>query len=1464
MKTFIVTAELANNKEVKSEVLAKALTAAEVEGRSLFRTKEARVNALIGARVDFIAVEEDGTVTVSKSDASDIVVSDTATVMADAKVLLAPVDPIQEFTSIYESDVFISEFAKFISGDVEDAEIVNPVKSFNKFGFTAEMKVTITTIDELFNLVYQYDKNLGSNMGSILVESLNRHGEESIPAAIKALGFYAVIEDGVTKYPYRKIVNHIWENFSISRKLVVAKRKQVLRPKVDFVSPVGETNLIKYHALMDDYEITRDLMIEETDTQSPRYKELEEQAEEILTQARNMKFYFGGGTKAELLGGYGRFTASSESGFTRLHNVDVTAVKINKQVVIHNPLSGEKETIESIITRYVTYDLVDVQYPGRELRTEILLNKIKHEGFAVLAPFGYDGGVIQVEFLLATISKQRTLGGTYCAVKDGAQPFESALAIHKARGTEFLAYASEGLTKDGEVLYTLKGEQRFKRSGLEAASSILVPTINFGNEIKYYQTGTWNEITKEEGEAIGVYDYVLHGGTHTMRVVKIEVKAVVKDGDYLAYNKATESIMKFSASQSEAYWQRFIANDGANAYYSDSIRSAINIGLGLDITLLQGRWANSGKGMALFLPKSEFITTLGDFVVFENNIKGNIEMSARLGHNLQFAVANYAKNPKEDGEVNLPYQMLNGYKDITAEDIKIIFDRGVERLELALTDYNAAMKLIGANLDSFNDEYSEMIEDGLSDEDIEEALAERNFTTVLKEALLTSQGHAFNDGYIKKQLFNFMKKLMRHWMVGAIAVKGEYKFSLQDPLAVVDTLYAYWDGKIDGYSVDGEFFVDVPDNIGTVKAGQVVATVAGEYKVNNTVIAPFKPYVGPVALHRNPQYADVENAYAEAVESDRYTKAFSEGAFNNCVIYSHYDFNLIRQGRQDCDGDRCLFLIEKYFVEYMKANHHLYPALLDITVYFDENGQPSFVDGCPYSVEITDADVPQIPQHLIVSQDKFKIKFTASQYTYELQYWLTKVEIAWALRNLNQNEIGLLTDMGTQIQDTSSLIKECLKVDKNRQGTPFSYYENKMAKGETVDVEKTRAFYQFQLIENEKRTRRLRYAGGWEIDLPKKGGAYKDALRDTFLDFYFNANKYAPIMSYVDKKSETGDRIIIKPLWFDANKTCKTADEIVKYHDDFYAAATVPEHAKEMMLKMRTNGVKSVLDQHLSYAVSRLKGLSYKASQLASGQNHIFSFLSRISYDTSNEESLRVILSNNNKFYRESSTNITNRYNELIALANENKLVSKKEKKEMIRGLEKARSNAFAELTQLCAEILKNDSVVQNSCPIFVGYMAYDVTNTNARKLSAYAWTVAWEFFSKTLTANAEADAVVNREWSYKSLMVNDNRGGKTERSFSFVVPEAVKLSNQDVAKGLAYYGQPLYIKRNKDNDTLYVYAFSGKTNKYVPVGKIVFKEQIAMFNGISEAYVAFRQDKATFGGTSNVRLAVTEMKYKN
>lgn len=1445
MNTYLIK-DLTVACEVTSEVLRKAVSATGLQGRSKVKTKADRLAFLVSAGVVSITVEN-GEVSIAYPE-NDLTLEEVEEVVTKDVVALTPEANMNVFMNLVNQQAALEETMK------------QDEKQDDEFYFASSLKKAIHTVQDLLLVIGTYDKHLNVEMTDLMLKALNLYGEQGPEKALRALQGYTVEnKKGVQVRPFSKIIAHVLANFSLGRRFVLGKRDTIVRPKVSLKSSGLSGSNISWFKETEQRAASikevLDTLANAGQTDDARQAEYDE----LVKQLKETKIVFNGGTKQQLIDGSVNFTTTSESSFTRCSEVEVQEIKLVKEETYTHPLTGVVSVLEYPITRRVTYDLIDIQYVARQANTELLLNNIKHNGFDITNVYGHEG-TIHTEYLLATISKQRTMGATYCKKKEGYGRFATARAIHDACGTNFIAFATEK-HKDGKTVYALKGEQRFKRAGLEAASTINVPTIRFGNDVKYYESGTWNEITREEGEEKGVYDYVLHGGTHTLRVIKIEVKSVVREGEYLAYNKEEEQIYKLDASV-PAYEQKFIANDGANVYFSDSIRNQVSSFVGMDATLIQLRFANSGKGMAMYMNKGERITDLGDVVTLENNTKGNLELSAKRGHKLGLSIANFAKNPKDNEMFELPYQFQSTYSELSAEGYMTLFRRAIEKVEHALTDVDAAMELIGANLDNFNDTFNNLEESGLSEEEIKDAMADRDFTTVLKEAMLKSQKQAFNDAYIKKQLIRFIDKLAGKWMTGGLPVQGAYKFSLQDPLAVLDTLYGYWDGEIEGYEGEDGFTLDIPSHIGTIGAGQALVTVKGEYVSNDVVVNDsVMPYEGKAVFHRNPQYADLEVAHAVCVTSERYEALIAAGGLNNAILYSHYDFNLIRQGRQDCDGDRSAFTTEPILVDYVSQRFDTFPALLDLTISFDKENKPSFVEGCPYANPITNDDVPQIPTHLILSQDKFKVTFTEEQYENpELHEWLTTVEIAWALRNLQQNEIGLLTDSTTLHVDTNTLIANCLAQGKNRFGVSFQSLEQRVSNGMKVNDDQRGGFYAAQHAENLMKTRKLRYAGGWEIDLPKKGGAYKVALRETFLDFYFLEEKMTPIMSFEGPK---GKRIQMKPLWFKLKKSCTTGEDVLNGFNEYYWNDGDVEKCE----KRRNNHVKSTMDMFLILAVTEYQRLQNQMQLFQQGQNHSYDLLSSISYDTTNAQAIQAILENARKFFNETSKNLMDHYNGEIQKIRDTGSLSAKEKIELIQEVNKARSKAYGENLAFVEAVLANDDVIKNADPVSVGYYAYCIANKDGKSSSSFAWTVAWKFFAQTLEKCATPAAKENRQWSTKAMTKSDNLGGRKATRFSFVVPIESGFTSEQVARTLSVYAQQgkttVKIERKKKNNTLYVSAFSPKINDYIAVGKIVYKEMIQMFNGVNEAYLEFEAGRISSNGKDTVTIYATSIKTK-
>src|SRR5690606_28974040 len=157
-------------------------------------------------------IDGDTVTTTMKSDS--VVNGDfTTTVVEETKETVAT---FAEAEGINQVDLFQAAFDnKFGVAAQANADVNNTTDK--AFAFLSEFKASIRTSSEFFALMARFDKELGSNLTSIMADAINSYGAKGIPVALKALNVYGVVgKKGRFVYPYRPVVTAILDNFYLA------------------------------------------------------------------------------------------------------------------------------------------------------------------------------------------------------------------------------------------------------------------------------------------------------------------------------------------------------------------------------------------------------------------------------------------------------------------------------------------------------------------------------------------------------------------------------------------------------------------------------------------------------------------------------------------------------------------------------------------------------------------------------------------------------------------------------------------------------------------------------------------------------------------------------------------------------------------------------------------------------------------------------------------------------------------------------------------------------------------------------------------------------------------------------------------------------------------------------------------------------------------------------------------------
>ncbi|MEC1657132.1 hypothetical protein P9D81_19990 [Bacillus haynesii] len=647
--------------------------------------------------------------------------------------------------------------------------------------------------------------------------------------------------------------------------------------------------------------------------------------------------------------------------------------------------------------------------------------------------FEFNGVMLNAEYFMASASERRTVMGTHIVGLDAVE------ALHTL-GMDFRQFAKY----DG-VKYTLDMIKAPTRFGLASTSSVPSSLIKIGNQIEEYENG----------------EYAIVGGTHTMKIVD-DIYSYVRTGKYMAFDAAQDKFIVLDAS--EVPFKRNVT-DGL-IFADASVQFALNAEFGKLISAEQVRITPATKGLVVFVPGLKDMVG-HDLLAFESATKGNYKTLLRTNpdFNIEFRIAIFGKNAKDDKKkVNIPYQMIQTMFDQSHVDaLKAKLDVEIEE---AFRVYDSPEKLSEYLGTKTIELYEGVSEDELTDEQREQI--DNTLVSLFTNFFYTGE-FIMEDPYFKKRLLDIIENMIKAWTRGSLPIEGHYRFMVTDVYAVMEAYRMGSYAKKYGYEskfIDDNGDVIVPPHVG-LAAGHVVMVddQDKEFVTEQDVI-----------FNRNPKISTKETAKARGTVTREYVEARKKYsfAFNNLVFFSCHDFNVVKQGGADFDGDKCHATTDPVVVDAYKD----LPALLDLT-YIDGE----FVEGCPWQPK-TKAEFDffgsKYRSDVIVNgmpyNDEFKVMFTDEDYNLDFARKMHELSKVFVLRSLEPNQIGQLTNYATQILSAISRLQWSLVNGVDVDSKPLT--------------DQMRKLYEDEIAMMDVMVDKLRLAQGWEIDRPKHGGAF--------------------------------------------------------------------------------------------------------------------------------------------------------------------------------------------------------------------------------------------------------------------------------------------------------------------------------------------------------------------------------------
>lgn len=921
-------------------------------------------------------------------------------------------------------------------------------------------------------------------------------------------------------------------------------------------------------------------------------------------------------------------------------NIDYTEVNSESYVEVSesylsDQLSQAEELItfstggemykERILSNMSTVFFVDLNLPVVEDLSELdeeerikyeLRDKAIEEGFYFTDENGEVGHAM---FLLWTPAQNRVLKAMFVDTRT----IEPIFGLKKI-GTEIPAYAKY---KDG--VYTVDITKMMSRPGLAGTNSQVIDTIRIGSEVV------------KQGN-----DYALHGGNFNMLVTEDRM-VEIKTGRYRMWNEETHEFGEFDAAEHPV---TITAGDGM-LFFSPRVAKFVESYTGEFFNAGQVRITPFSKGLGVVVDTLESYYPGYDIVALQSAVKGDYTELFKFNpdYKIEFRLALANKNINRTKIItNLPYQGVHA-SQIGMDTLGPIFNETLKDVGLAMKDAEVMKKYVGLE---------KVVNDDLFSDELEDFMTTRSRNSLLT-TFLDMFPWAYEDPGLKKYALDILIEKLEDYKTGNVPVKGHYRYMVQDPYAILEagTLFETRNEK-------GELMIEKR---------------AHHIQPNHVVLDVRKGEELPdeVSLVRNP--TSTEGAVQTlTVEKNKkmYKTPLKNGYFSNMVIMSVHDFCAQAMDGADFDGDTALVILEKAIVEAFKKS--TVAPILDGTFKVVDGKPVKTGDGNPYALK--PSGVYQLPKDMLVSQDGYTVQFTAEQYTDDFYREVYKLMLDFVKRSMQPNEVGIITNISTIIQDG---IRNLLASDVN----PV-YRENRISQfQEWVDL--------------------LGVIQGWEIDKPKQGGAFWEVLSKD-LDFMNNPPEE---LGYVNKK--TGRAVWNKPAWLAARK----GKEGIVNNSIF-------SKIRQGVQEYEENVLKGYFNQEMEKAEDNT--LFTKLNSVFQLESNYFMMLTKLvgrikaNYGTA----IRAVF-NHEENQKQQAINRSLDGDFLDMLFED----YEKERRTMISEISES---AREEINELCQKYPAKD----------IGYVAYYITYADRKKNSSlsFPWAIATDAFIQTLAYVENAD----------------------------------------------------------------------------------------------------------------------------
>ncbi len=564
----------------------------------------------------------------------------------------------------------------------------------------------------------------------------------------------------------------------------------------------------------------------------------------------------------------------------------------------------------------------------------------------------------------------------------------------------------------------------------------------------------------------------------------------------------TEQLMERAATDGSVFF------DGG---LMDEIEEELEVGRKL--SAIQMRLHFVEKGLAHRVNKLR--KDLGaDIFLFDGSVKGDITpymMGERGDFGLNVLNVNRKPELKEIGKLSRQgYTNIFKNKEVQEQILnasKSIWD------DVFNYDIDAIKQVLGAE-DDFDIQELMDVDDGV--DNLTKRLFTPNPETFLKSDTL------------KKKLTDYLRSISRSFTNGNFVYLDDTSIRY---LAVdIESIFEYMK---EGYLGVHEDFVS-KKGIKPERAlmNKVLSEQSRGLADGESVLVRFPN------LHKN-EIRKVSMAYTEddfydgKVGLNRYMRAGAQHMFDGVIMFSLWDMNPEGMSGADFDGDTAMVIQD----ESVTSNFEQQPLFLDYSLVQNESGEYDFVDGCPFTSDLTPSIEEVLNQEELETASKYnfqldsgwKASFDLEQLTDDNNELLSVIDSlmrANLMSTLKGNDIGVMTNV-------LATVTEAKMASKAQARTAWICGQQYSANGKTEkasDMEEVQEYFLSCVTGFEKLENLLAVGIRWEIDAAKHGGAYRERM--PFINVLLNGleGDAKTKVSYLEDL-ETKFNIALQPLF---------------------------------------------------------------------------------------------------------------------------------------------------------------------------------------------------------------------------------------------------------------------------------------------------------------------------------------------